>query len=115
MKLLLDQNLSRRLLPDLQAHFPGSNQVTLQGLDTASDAVIWQWAKDGAYIVMTKDADFIELAVIRGAPPKIIRLALGNTNNAVLRERLLAHLDVLAEFARSEDAVLELDLLGRPR
>ncbi|HMO45308.1 MAG TPA: DUF5615 family PIN-like protein [Rubrivivax sp.] len=29
MKLLLDENLSRRLLPALQARFPGSSQVAL--------------------------------------------------------------------------------------
>lgn len=35
MKLLLDQNLSRRLLPHLQSHFPGTTQVALVGLERA--------------------------------------------------------------------------------
>lgn len=29
MKLLLDENLSRRLIPFLQTDYPGSNQVVL--------------------------------------------------------------------------------------
>lgn len=33
MKLLLDENLSRRLVPFLQHDFPGSSQVVLSGLD----------------------------------------------------------------------------------
>lgn len=37
MKLLLDENLSRRLVPYLQKDFPESTQVTLVGLETASD------------------------------------------------------------------------------
>ena len=32
MKLLLDENLSRRLVPFLQHDFPGSTQVVLLGM-----------------------------------------------------------------------------------
>ena len=37
MRLLLDENLSRRLVPLLQAVYPDSTQVTLIGLERASD------------------------------------------------------------------------------
>jgi hypothetical protein len=37
MKLLLDENLSRRLVPFLQEAYPGSSQVVLLGLEQASD------------------------------------------------------------------------------
>ena len=37
MKLLLDENLSRRILPFLEADYPGSTQVALIGLERASD------------------------------------------------------------------------------
>lgn len=33
MKLLLDENLSRRIVPFLQIAFPGSSQVALLGLE----------------------------------------------------------------------------------
>jgi len=46
MKLLLDENLSRRLVPFLQHDYPGSSQVVLLGLESASDAEVWQAAKD---------------------------------------------------------------------
>ncbi|MFE8032557.1 DUF5615 family PIN-like protein [Thiohalocapsa marina] len=45
MKLLLDENLSRRVVPFLQADFPGSSQVALEGLERADDAAIWDYAK----------------------------------------------------------------------
>jgi len=35
MKLLLDENLSRRLVPFLQNDYPGSTQVVLVGLESA--------------------------------------------------------------------------------
>ena len=46
MKLLLDENLSRRIVPFLQAAFPGSTQIALLGLESASDSEIWRYAKD---------------------------------------------------------------------
>ena len=45
MKLLLDENLSRRLIPFLLQTYPGSSHVVLLGLQTAADADIWQCAK----------------------------------------------------------------------
>lgn len=40
MKLLLDENLSRRLVPFLQHDYPGSSQVVLLGLESASDQAV---------------------------------------------------------------------------
>jgi predicted nuclease of predicted toxin-antitoxin system len=45
MKLLLDENLSKRLIPFLQHDFPGSTQVVLLGMQSASDKDVWQKAK----------------------------------------------------------------------
>lgn len=40
MKLLLDENLSRRIVPFLQSIFPESTQVALIGLEQADDSAI---------------------------------------------------------------------------
>ena len=45
MKLLLDENLSRRLVPFLQHDYPGTNQVVLIGMESASDKDIWHKAR----------------------------------------------------------------------
>ena len=37
MKLLLDENLSRRLVPFLQENYPESSQVALLGMEQTSD------------------------------------------------------------------------------
>lgn len=50
MKLLLDENPSRRLVPFLQNEFPGSTQVTLVGLEQADDQTIWRYAKENGFI-----------------------------------------------------------------
>ena len=58
MKLLLDENLSRRIVPFLQHKFPGTSQVTLLGMECASDQDIWLRAKKDGYVVVTRDTDF---------------------------------------------------------
>jgi predicted nuclease of predicted toxin-antitoxin system len=110
VKLLLDQNLSRRLLPALEMAFPGSSQTALLGLDTASDLDVWQVARNEGFTIVTKDADFIEMALIKGWPPKIIRLNLGNVGNDTIRACLLKHREAISEFlAAGRDGVLEID------
>lgn len=85
MKLLLDQNISRRIVEQLQHDFPGSSQVQLLGLESASDEASWQYAKEKGFTIVTKDADFQELPLLHGPPPKVIWLQCGNaSNNKVL-------------------------------
>jgi len=45
MKLLLDENLSRRIIPFLQTAYPDSTQITLVNLETASDQEVWEFAR----------------------------------------------------------------------
>lgn len=52
MKLLLDENLSRRLVPFLQTHYANSSQVGLKGLESASDTVVWQFAKEHGFVIV---------------------------------------------------------------
>ena len=94
MKLLLDENLSRRLVPFLQNDYPGSSQVVLLGLESASDAEVWQAAKDQGYVIVTRDADFEELSLVWGQPPKVIWLKSKNlprttTLKILLENRLM--------------------------
>jgi predicted nuclease of predicted toxin-antitoxin system len=74
MKLLFDENLSRRRVPFLQHDYPGSNQVVLLGMQSASDKEVWQRARADGYVIVTRDADFRELSLVWGQPPKVIRL-----------------------------------------
>ena len=93
MKLLLDENLSRRIVPFLQQAFPGSTQVALLGLHSASDQDIWNRAKSDGYVVVTRDADFQELSLVWGSPPQVVRLRTPNLNRASVLEMLLDHKD----------------------
>jgi predicted nuclease of predicted toxin-antitoxin system len=100
MKLLLDENLSRRLVPFLQNDFPGSTQVVLVGLERADDIAIWEYAREHGYVIVTKDVDYYDLSLFRGAPPHVLWLQIGNVDKAaVLRKLTSAPQAIEAAFA----------------
>jgi predicted nuclease of predicted toxin-antitoxin system len=82
MKLLLDENLSRRVVPFLLDAFPDSTQVTFLDMENVDDRTIWNYAKDNNFVIVTKDADFYDLSNVYGQPPKIIWLKIGNQSKA---------------------------------
>lgn len=82
MKLLLDENLSRRIVPFIQDIYPNSTQVALAGLEQANDKTIHQYAIDNNFVIVTKDADFYEMNNLYGQPPKIVWLKMGNQSKA---------------------------------
>ncbi len=78
MKLLFDQNLSPKLVSRLADLFPGSSHVLSEGLDRANDDQVWEHARLNGFAIVTKDADYNDLSVLRGSPPKVVWLLLGN-------------------------------------
>ena len=89
MKLLLDENLSRRLLPFLQHDYPGSTQVALVGLESATDQAVWEYAKANGYVIVTRDADFEELTLVWGQPPQVIWIKAKNQSRTATMKMLL--------------------------
>ena len=82
MRLLFDQNLSRRLRQLLQDLYPDSLHVQDIGLDSNPDIDVWEHAGSENLVIVTKDFDFVELSQRLGHPPKVIRLSLGNAPTA---------------------------------
>ncbi len=98
MKLLLDQNISRKLVKKLEVPFPGSNHVYLLGLHTASDEKVWNYAKENEYIIVTQDSDFYDRSLIYGYPPKVIWLRIGNASIKNIEELFTKHTDNIIHF-----------------
>jgi predicted nuclease of predicted toxin-antitoxin system len=116
MKLLLDENLSRRLLPPLSDTYPDSTHVALVGLERATDMAVWDFAAANGYTIVTKDDDFSALSALRGHPPRIIKLTLGNCDNAHVLSTLLAHSAQIEErFEDDAVALVELTATTPPR
>ena len=64
MRLLLDQNLSPRLVPELVDLYPDSTHVREVGLQTADDDRVWRYAAEHGFVVVSKDADFHERSLL---------------------------------------------------
>ena len=103
MKLLLDENLSRRVVPFVQDAFPSSSQDTLLNLENADDRAIWDFAKDQGFVIVTKDADFYDMSVVYGQPPKIIWLKIGNQSKAATVNALVSNRDEIELALMLED------------
>lgn len=102
MKLLLDENLSRRIVPVLQENYPESSQVALLGLEGGDDRSLWEYAKQQGYVLVTQDSDFHEMSVLYGFPPKVIWLKCGNQPRKVIAGRLLDHCEAVEQFYTDE-------------
>ncbi len=113
MKLLFDANLSPSLVAHLRSHYPASLHVRDVGLRAGSDAEIWEHAKAGGFIIVSKDTDFRERSFIEGFPPKVVWLNLGNAGTMeIAARRRLAQPAVAAFLANPEESLLVISADG---
>ena len=104
MKLLLDQNLSYRLVTALQAHFAGTAHVRDFGLQSAEDLDVWALAASQGFVIVSKDEDFHQRSFVYGAPPKVVWVKLGNCSTAQVRELLVSRRLEIESFVTNPDA-----------
>ncbi len=78
MKLLLDQNLSYRLIAGFGDLYPQSTHVREVGLAEATDEEMWRFAHANSFAIVSKDSDFRQRSFLRGHPPKVIWIRRGN-------------------------------------
>ncbi len=83
MRLIIDENLPRRLVPWLVARGCTAEHVIDLGLQGATDARVWIAAQDRAAAVLTRDTDFVAL-VSNAGDGGVIRLGVGNCSIANL-------------------------------
>ena len=106
MRLLFDENLSPELPKLLAASYPRSEHIRHANLVGADDAVVWQFAAANAFVLVTKDDDFLELSILRGSPPKVILIRLGNCRTAEVADLLGKEQEKVGQFCRDESAAL---------
>ncbi|MGH9802179.1 MAG: DUF5615 family PIN-like protein [Blastocatellia bacterium] len=98
MKLLLDENLSGRIVARITDLYPGSTHVKTVNLMNTDDGVIWTFAAEKGYALVSKDADFHHRSVVLGHPPKFIFLRVGNCPTSLITRLLRERYDVISEF-----------------
>lgn len=90
MKLLFDQNISRKSTNRLADIFPESSHVQFHSLAEKTDTEIWEFAKVNNFSIVTQDADFAERSRLYGSPPKVAWLRCGNAPTQKV-EALIRH------------------------
>jgi predicted nuclease of predicted toxin-antitoxin system len=103
VKLLLDQNLSPRLIRALAIIYPGSIHVRDVDLQAADDVAVWVYAAEHGFAIVSKDADFHERSFLLGHPPKVVWVRRGNCSTAEIEEILRRHHADLLAFERDEN------------
>ena len=109
-RLLFDDNLSNRLPQRLASSYPGSLHSASVLARGASDEAIWTQARDGGFVLVTKDEDFQRLSAVRGAPPKVLWICLGNCSTDDIADVLEKNVETVTAFVdHPEAAFLALD------
>lgn len=106
--LLFDHNLSRRLVLRLADIFPDSRAVSDLGLQRASDAEIWAYARENGYTVVAKDSDLYDIATVYGPPPLLVWIRTGNCSTAEIETLLRSRREAITELEGTGAAVLVL-------
>jgi predicted nuclease of predicted toxin-antitoxin system len=99
LKLLLDENLSYRLVVDSV------------GLHAQADLEIWKFARDQGFTIVSKDNDLRQLSVLHGAPPKVVWLSVGNATTDTILGVLNESRSLIESFiGNAEESLLLLEL-----
>ncbi|MCF2492108.1 MULTISPECIES: DUF5615 family PIN-like protein [Dyadobacter] len=107
MKLLVDQNISHRLLPLISEGYSEVQHVKSLDLINADDHKIFMFARENNYdAVLTIDDDFVRLLHLFSIPPKVIWIRTGNCSTSALAEILLSKTQSIHEFVESDEYVL---------
>ena len=109
MKLLLDENISSKLVKFLNSDFPDSTHIDFLKIQGTTDTNIWELAQDKSYIIVSKDNDFRQRSFLFGVPPKVIWLSVGNSGTQLIKELLLNNVELIKQFSKEpEEGLLVL-------
>jgi predicted nuclease of predicted toxin-antitoxin system len=103
VKLLFDHHLSPTLVQRLDDLFPGSEHVWNLKLHDVPDPMIWKYAREHDFTIVSKDADFSEIAMALGHPPKLIWLQIKNLSTDLIEELIRSKYPLIAELPRAEE------------
>ncbi|MBK7929599.1 MAG: DUF5615 family PIN-like protein [Bryobacterales bacterium] len=111
MRILLDQNLSPKLIRRLAHELPGLESVYEHNLTGESDPVIFQWARRAGFdALISSDLDLVHLVTQVGPPPKVIHIVRCDFRLALIEELLRREAQAIQAFLSSPESVLRLDL-----
>lgn len=106
MALRFDKSLSEAVPAQLRDLFPDSLHVRRALGAGVPDESVWEFAKRRGMTLITRDGDYERMSAVRGAPPKIVWIALHNPTNAEIVKLLRERADSIARFQEDSEAAL---------
>jgi predicted nuclease of predicted toxin-antitoxin system len=98
MRILYDQNLLPSLVWRLKDVLPDSEHVRNLKIEESEDLEIREFAASNHYTILSKDSDFQNLAILKGHPPKSIRIKIGNSSVTEIVEFLRVRIPLILRF-----------------
>ena len=109
MKLLLDENLSDRIVSRIIDLYPDSEHVKTLALTNTDDGIIWEYAKANNFVIVSKDSDFHQRSLLYGHPPKFVYLRIGNSPTSKIVQILRDKFGTIRQFGdRESESILVL-------
>jgi predicted nuclease of predicted toxin-antitoxin system len=102
VKLLLDENLSDRIIARIVDLYPDSAHVKTLALIQSEDVMIWECAKANNFVIVSKDSDFHQRSLLYGHPPKFIYLRVGNCPTSRIVQILRDNYATISQFGDAE-------------
>ena len=82
---------------------PGSVHPREIGLLGASDEEIWRHAEKDGFVIVSKDDDFRQRALLQSPPPKVVWLVVRNAGTKAIAEFIREQLDAIEDFASNKE------------
>jgi predicted nuclease of predicted toxin-antitoxin system len=109
VRLLLDENLSDRIVHRITDLYPNSEHVKTLALMNTDDGIIWEYAKANDFVIVSKDSDFHQRSLLYGHPPKFVYLRIGNSPTTKIVQLLRDNFGMISEFGdRESESILVL-------
>lgn len=110
MKFLVDANLPPRLCAWLRSRHHEAEHVFDSNLLTATDTHIWERGRVESLVIFSKDVDFYDRALLYGAPPQVVHVAVGNCSNTGLFSVLASEWDDIEQALISRSRLISIML-----
>ncbi|MDN3654944.1 DUF5615 family PIN-like protein [Ferruginibacter paludis] len=104
MKLLLDANISGRVVDRLKIHFRDCLHVDEIGLPVPlKDIDIWKYALLNNCTIVTNDKDFLNLLIETAIPPKVVLIRTSNQSTMYLVGLMIKRADDFSALGNSNE------------
>ena len=72
--------------------------IRLDWVHAVDDSEVWQYAKANDFVIVSKDADFSDMSLLLGQPPKLIWLRIGNCTTPQIEQLIRANFSMIEQM-----------------